>query len=186
VDLKKLIEEESEGLNVKIVANLPYYVTTPIIAKLIESELPIQSVSVMVQKEVAQRIVAKANTKEYGSLSLFVQYYTEPKILMKVPKTVFMPQPTIDSAVINLKLRDELPHANKNNYFYLVRAAFSKRRKTIINALSSYGLDIEKQELREALTRAGIKETLRGEALSMEDYIRLSLEIKELKKSSDL
>ena len=182
VDLKELIEKECEGLSVKIVANLPYYVTTPIIAKLIESELPIESISVMVQKEVAQRIVAKAHTKEYGSLSLFVQFYAEAKILMKVPKTVFMPQPTIDSAVINLRLREKLPEANKDNYFHLVRAAFSKRRKTLINALSSYGLDIEKEELREALKRAGIEETVRGEDLSMDDYIRLSLEVKELKK----
>ncbi len=182
VDLKELIKTECEGLSVKIVANLPYYVTTPIIAKLIESELPIESISVMVQKEVAQRIVAKAHTKEYGSLSLFVQFYAEAKILMKVPKTVFMPQPTIDSAVINLRLREKLPEANKDNYFHLVRAAFSKRRKTLINALSSYGLDIEKEELREALKRAGIEETVRGEDLSMDDYIRLSLEVKELKK----
>lgn len=185
VDLKKLIENECEGLNVKIVANLPYYVTTPIIAKLIESELPVESISVMVQKEVAQRIVAKAHTKEYGSLSLFVQFYTEAKILMNVPKTVFMPKPTIDSAVLNLKLRDRLPEANKDNYFHLVRAAFSKRRKTIINALSSYGLDIDKEELRDALKRAGIEEATRGEDLCLEDYIRLSLELKELKKSSD-
>ena len=182
VDLKELIKTECKGLNVKIVANLPYYVTTPIIAKLIESELPIQSISLMVQKEVAQRIVAKAHTKDYGSLSLFVQFYAEAKILMKVPKTVFMPQPKVDSAVINLKLREKLPQANKENYFHLVRAAFSKRRKTLINALSSFGLDIEKEELREALKRAGIEETTRGEDLSMEDYIRLSLELKQLKK----
>lgn len=182
VDLKELIKTECKGLNVKIVANLPYYVTTPIIAKLIESELPIQSISLMVQKEVAQRIVAKAHTKDYGSLSLFVQFYAEAKILMKVPKTVFMPQPKVDSVVINLKLREKLPQANKENYFLLVRAAFSKRRKTLINALSSFGLDIEKEELREALKRAGIEETTRGEDLSMEDYIRLSLELKQLKK----
>ncbi len=182
VDLKELIKTECKGLNVKIVANLPYYVTTPIIAKLIESELPIQSISLMVQKEVAQRIVAKAHTKDYGSLSLFVQFYAEAKILMKVPKTVFMPQPKVDSVVINLKLREKLPQANKENYFLLVKAAFSKRRKTLINALSSFGLDIEKEELREALKRAGIEETTRGEDLSMEDYIRLSLELKQLKK----
>lgn len=180
VDLKELIENECGGLNVKIVANLPYYVTTPIIAKLIESELPIQSITVMVQKEVAQRMAAKAHTKEYGSLSLFVQFYTEPKILMKVPKTVFMPQPTIDSSVINLQLRDELPKANTENYFKLVRAAFSKRRKTLINALSTYGFDIEKEELKEALKRASIEETVRGEDLTMEDYISLSLEFDEL------
>lgn len=182
VDLNQLIKDECKGLRVKIVANLPYYVTTPIIAKLIESELPIESISVMVQKEVAQRIVAGPHTKEYGSLSLFVQFYTDPKILMTVPKTVFMPRPSIDSAVINLKLKDKTPLANKENYFHLVKAAFSKRRKTLINSLSSFDLDIEKDELREGLKRAGIDETLRGEDLSMEDYIRLSLELRQLKK----
>ncbi|MCR3957094.1 MAG: 16S rRNA (adenine(1518)-N(6)/adenine(1519)-N(6))-dimethyltransferase RsmA [Gudongella sp.] len=178
--LREIIENKCGGQPVKVVANLPYYVTTPIIGRLIEEELPLVSISVMVQKEVADRMVARAHTKDYGSLTLFVGFYTEPQIMMKVPKTVFMPQPKIDSSVIRLNVRKELPDTNRDSYFKLVRAAFSKRRKTLINALSTYGLLADKEELREALKRAGIEETVRGEDLEMEDYVRLARELPNL------
>ena len=172
--LRDIIEDKCQGQSVKVVANLPYYVTTPIIGRLIEEDLPLQSISVMVQKEVADRMVAKPHTKDYGPLTLFVGFYTEPQIMMKVPKTVFMPQPKIDSSVIKLNVRKELPDTNRDSYFKLVRAAFSKRRKTLINALSTYGLLADKEEIREALKRAGIEESVRGEDLEMDDYIRLA------------
>jgi 16S rRNA (adenine1518-N6/adenine1519-N6)-dimethyltransferase len=178
--LREIIEDKCQGQPVKVVANLPYYVTTPIIGRLIEEELPFISISVMVQKEVADRMVARPHTKDYGSLTLFVGFYTEPQIMMKVPKTVFMPQPKIDSSVIRLNVRKELPDTNRDSYFKLVRAAFSKRRKTLINALSTYGLEADKEELREALKRAGIEETVRGEDLEMDDYIRLARELPKL------
>lgn len=178
--LREIIEEKCDGQSVKVVANLPYYVTTPIIGKLIEEELPFESISVMVQKEVADRMVAKPHTKEYGSLTLFVGFYTEPQIMMKVPKTVFMPQPKIDSSVIKLQIREILPDTNRDSYFKLVRAAFSKRRKTLINALSTYGLEADKEEIREALKRVNIDETVRGEDLEMDDYVRLARELPRL------
>jgi 16S rRNA (adenine1518-N6/adenine1519-N6)-dimethyltransferase len=178
--LREIIEDKCNGQPVKVVANLPYYVTTPIIGRLIEEELPFISISVMVQKEVADRMVARPHTKDYGSLTLFVGFYTEPQIMMKVPKTVFMPQPKIDSSVIRLNVRKELPDTNRDSYFKLVRAAFSKRRKTLINALSTYGLLADKEEIREALKRAGIEETVRGEDLEMDDYIRLARELPKL------
>ena len=178
--LREIIEEKCGGQPVKVVANLPYYVTTPIIGRLIEENLPLKSISVMVQKEVADRMVAKPHTKDYGSLTLFVGFYTEPQIMMKVPKTVFMPQPKIDSSVIRLNVKKDLPDTNRDSYFKLVRAAFSKRRKTLINALSTYGLEADKEEIREALRRAGIEETIRGEDLHMDDYIRLARELPNL------
>ena len=178
--LREIIEEKCGGQPVKVVANLPYYVTTPIIGRLIEENLPLKSISVMVQKEVADRMVAKPHTKDYGSLTLFVGFYTEPQIMMKVPKTVFMPQPKIDSSVIRLNVKEDLPDTNRDSYFKLVRAAFSKRRKTLINALSTYGLEADKEEIREALRRAGIEETVRGEDLHMDDYIRLARELPNL------
>lgn len=178
--LREIIDERLDGGPVKVVANLPYYVTTPIIGRLIEEDLPFRSISVMVQKEVADRMVAKPHTKDYGSLTLFVNFYTKPEIILKVPKTVFMPQPKIDSSVIRLTIKDELPDTNKDSYFKLVKAAFSKRRKTLINALSTFGLLADKEELREALKRAGIDETVRGEDLELEDYVRLARELPEL------
>ena len=175
--LKDIIDEKCQGGPVKVVANLPYYVTTPIISRLIEEGLPFHSISVMVQKEVADRMVAKPHTKDYGSLTLFVGFYTKAEIILKVPKSVFMPQPKIDSSVIKLTIKEELPDVNKDSYFKLVRAAFSKRRKTLINALSSYGLEVEKEEIRQALIRAGIDENLRGENLDMDDYIKIAKEL---------
>lgn len=174
VDIKKIIEEKLDGGPVKVVANLPYYVTTPIIAKLLEEGLNIESISVMVQKEVADRMVAGPGSKTYGSLSVFVNFYSNPQIILKVPKTVFMPQPKIDSAVIRLDIKKDLPNIDREKFFSVVKAGFSKRRKTILNCLSSYGFDIDKDTIRQALEKANVKENERAENLSIEDFINIS------------
>lgn len=174
VDINKIINEKLNGGPVKVVANLPYYVTTPIIGELLENNLNLESIIVMVQKEVAERMEAGPGSKTYGSLSVFVNFYSNPKILMNVPKTVFMPQPKIDSSVIKLELKDELPDIDKEKFFKVVKAGFSKRRKTILNSLSSYGFDIDKDEVRKALEKANIDPINRAENLSLEDFIRIS------------
>ena len=180
VDLKALIEEKLDGGPVKLVANLPYYVTTPIIGKLLEDDLKLESINVMVQKEVADRMAAGPGSKSYGSLSVFVNFYTKPKVVVKVPKTVFMPQPKIDSSVIKLDLKKDLPDIDREKLFKVVKAAYSKRRKTIINALSTYGFDLEKEEIRQTLERVGIKPEERAENISVEDFIKLSTELPPL------
>ena len=174
IDIEKLIQKKLGNGPVKVVANLPYYVTTPIIGKLIEDDLNLESIIVMVQKEVAERMASGPGGKEYGSLSIFVNFYSHPKIVVKVPKTVFMPQPKIDSAVIKLTLKKELPDVDRDKFFKVVKAAFSKRRKTIINALSSYGFNIEKETIREALEQSNIRPEERAENLSVEDFIKIS------------
>lgn len=174
IDLQKIIEERLDGGPVKVVANLPYYVTTPIIAKLIEDNLNLESIIVMVQKEVAERMAAGSGGKEYGSLSVFVNFYSKPEIVLKVPKTVFMPQPKIDSAVIKLTINKELPEVDKEKFFKIVKAAFSKRRKTILNSLSTYGFNIEKGTIKEVLESLDISLDSRAENLSVEDFIKIS------------
>ncbi|WP_353095567.1 16S rRNA (adenine(1518)-N(6)/adenine(1519)-N(6))-dimethyltransferase RsmA [Tissierella praeacuta] len=174
IDLQKLIEEKLNGGPVKVVANLPYYVTTPIIAKLIEDNLNLESIIVMVQKEVAERMEAGPGGKEYGSLSVFVNFYSKPEIVLKVPKTVFMPQPKIDSAVIKLMINKELPDVDREKFFKIVKAAFSKRRKTILNSLSTYGFNIEKETIKDVLESLNISANIRAENLSVEDFIKIS------------
>lgn len=174
VDVEKLIDEKFEGGPIKVVANLPYYVTTPIISKLIEDNLNIESIIVMVQKEVAERMAAGPGGKEYGSLSVFINFYSHPEIILKVPKTVFMPQPKIDSAVIKLNIRKDLPDVDPDKFSKIVKAAFSKRRKTILNSLSTYGFNIEKEEIIEALNKANIDLKSRAENLSLEDFAKIS------------
>ena len=174
IDVDQLIGEKLNGGPVKVVANLPYYVTTPIIGKLIESQANIDSIIVMVQKEVAERMAAGPGSKTYGSLSVFVNFYTNPEIVVKVPKTVFMPQPKIDSAVIKLQMKSQLPDVDKDQFFKVVKAAFSKRRKTIFNALSTYGFDLEREIFKEYLLKANIKLEERAENLSVEDFIKIS------------
>jgi 16S rRNA (adenine1518-N6/adenine1519-N6)-dimethyltransferase len=174
IDIQKLIDEKLDGGPVKVVANLPYYVTTPIIAKLLEEDLNLDSIIVMVQKEVAERMVANPGSKQYGSLSVFVNFYSHPKIVVKVPKTVFMPQPKIDSAVIKLTLKENLPDVDRDQFFKVVKGAFSKRRKTIINSLSTYGFNIDKECIKETLEQLNIKLEERAENLSVEDFIKIS------------
>lgn len=171
VDLKKLIEDEFSNQSFKVVSNLPYYITTPIIELLITSNFPCQDMTIMVQKEVAQRMVASANDKDYSSLSVFVKFYSDAKILVNLPKTVFMPQPKIDSSILNLKLRiyDEL--VDQKKLFNLVRAGFNKRRKTILNSLSDVA---SKEDLKIAFEKTGLRENLRAENLSLDDFIKLA------------
>ncbi|RSK56856.1 16S rRNA (adenine(1518)-N(6)/adenine(1519)-N(6))-dimethyltransferase RsmA [Bacillus canaveralius] len=178
-DVSKIINEEFAGINdITVVANLPYYVTTPIIMKLLEEHLPIRGIVVMLQKEVADRISANPGSKDYGSLSIAVQYYTEAETVMVVPKTVFVPQPNVDSAVIRLTKRDK-PAVSviEEEFFFLVtRASFAQRRKTILNNLTSQlpnGKEM-KDEIVAALHEADIDPGRRGETLSIEEFAHLS------------
>lgn len=173
LDLEDIIKEKMDDKKIKIVANLPYYITTPIIAKFLEEGYNIDSINVMVQKEVAERISASPNNKSYGSLTVFAQFYSNPEIVLNIPKTVFIPQPKVDSAVIRLKIMDKYKDVDSDKFFKIVKAGFSKRRKTILNTLSS-GLDLEKDQVRSLLESANIDPSKRAENLSIEDYIKLS------------
>ncbi|MEC2076585.1 16S rRNA (adenine(1518)-N(6)/adenine(1519)-N(6))-dimethyltransferase RsmA [Metabacillus fastidiosus] len=178
-DVSKAITEHfSDCEEIMVVANLPYYVTTPIIMKLLEEKLPLKGIVVMLQKEVADRIAAKPSTKEYGSLSIAVQYYTEAKTVMTVPKTVFVPQPNVDSAIIRLLVREEPIVAVKNESFFfeIVRASFAQRRKTILNNLVHFlanGKEL-KQNIEETLMSVEIDGKRRGESLSIAEFAKLS------------
>ena len=175
VDLDKLIEEELNGGPVKVVANLPYYVTTPIISKLIEAEYNIDSITVMVQREIAERMVAKPGSKTYGSLSVFIDYYTEPKIEFIVPNTVFIPKPKVESAIISLKIKKDLPDINREKLFRIVKGCFATRRKTILNSLSNYGyIDMEKKDIKKCLENSGVDMGARAESLSIEDFMKIA------------
>lgn len=178
-DVKGVIENElGEISDLMVVANLPYYVTTPIIMKLLEEKLPIRGIVCMLQKEVADRIAAKPGTKDYGSLSIAIQYYTEAETVMIVPKTVFIPQPNVDSAVIRLTKRKEpaVSVIDEGFFFQLIRISFAQRRKTLLNNLTN-GLPEGKQkkeDILSALKQAEIDPGRRGETLSIEEFARLS------------
>ncbi|MET3576219.1 16S rRNA (adenine(1518)-N(6)/adenine(1519)-N(6))-dimethyltransferase RsmA [Bhargavaea ullalensis] len=178
-DVADVISREFAGMErVAVVANLPYYVTTPILMKLLESRLPIDSMTVMMQKEVADRISASPSTKEYGSLSIAIQYYTEAETVMTVPKTVFMPQPNVASAVVRLKMRKEPPVRVEDEAFLfkVTRGSFVQRRKTILNNLQASMPDGKKRkdEIASALEAAGIDPGRRGETLTLEEFGRLA------------
>lgn len=178
VDLHELFREHFSGVSkVSVVANLPYYVTTPILMKLLEEKLPLDNIVVMIQKEVAVRMAASPGGKDYGSLSIAVQYYSEPKLVCTVPHTVFIPQPNVESAVIRLKVRDKPPVEvdDEKHFFEVVHASFAQRRKTIANNLKSRYFSGEGRErLERLLQEAEIEPTRRGETLSIEEYARLS------------
>ena len=174
-DLKKEVEEVFGQEPFKVVANLPYYVTTPILGRLLEEGLNITSITVMVQKEVGERMVAKPGTKDYGALSVFIQFFTTPMMVTKVPKTVFLPKPKVDSIVVTMKVKEPVIGIEGEKFFKIVKGAFSKRRKTIINALSTYGLPVEKEDIRRALEKSNILESRRGEELSVEEFIVLTI-----------
>jgi len=177
VDLVKLVKEQNEDRPVKVVANLPYYITTPIVMKLFESHVPIKSVTVMVQKEVARRMQARPGTKDYGALSLAVQYYARPYIAANVPPNCFMPRPAVGSAVIRLERYEEPPVEVKDEQlmFRLIRASFNQRRKTLVNGLmNSAGLEFSKAEILEAFTEIGLDPDVRGETLSLQQFAGLS------------
>lgn len=177
VDLNRLVQEKNGGRPIKVVANLPYYITTPIIMGLFESHVPLQSITIMVQKEVADRMQVGPGTKDYGALSLAVQYYAKPEIVAIVPPNCFIPRPNVGSAVIRLD-RYEVPPveaADEKHMFSLIRASFNQRRKTLVNGLSNAaGLHVSKDAVKEALAQMGLPETIRGEALSLEQFARLS------------
>lgn len=176
-DLEKIVAEEFAGESFKVVSNLPYYITTPIIEKLVTSNLPCTDMTIMVQKEVADRMLATEKDKEYSSLSVFVKYYADAKKVTNVPKSVFMPQPKIDSTVLKLNLRKYTDDVDEAKLFSLIHAGFNKRRKTILNSLSDA---VEKDKLRLAFEKLGIKDNLRAENLSLDDFINLAKIIETL------
>ena len=178
VDVQGLIKEKLNGGPVKLVANLPYYITTPIVMKFLEEDIPVTDIVVMVQKEVADRMNAKPSTKDYGALSVAVQYYCDTEIVAKAPRHMFVPQPNVDSIVIGLHVRDEKKYVvdNEDIFFKTVKASFGQRRKTLLNSLGGLGF-LSKDQIREALQAANIDEKRRGETLSIDEFANLSNEI---------
>lgn len=176
VDIIELCNKYNEGRPIKVVANLPYYITTPIIMGLFESHVPLDSITVMVQKEVAERMQVGPGTKDYGALSLAVQYYSEPHVIMTVSAGCFIPRPNVDSAVIKLTAHQKNPVSVRNEAFMfsLIRAAFNQRRKTLSNALVNGGINTTRDEVCKALADMGLSETIRGEALTLEQFAKLS------------
>ena len=177
VDLRKLAEERNGGKPIKVVANLPYYITTPIIMSLFESHVPLKSLTVMVQKEVALRMQAGPGTKDYGALSLAVQYYASPYLAANVPPNCFMPRPNVGSAVIRLTRYQEPPVQVKDPklMFKLIRASFNQRRKTLQNGLNnSPEISFSKEEITKAIESLGVSPSVRGEALSLEQFAQLA------------
>lgn len=182
VDIKKLADEHNNGKPIKVVANLPYYITTPIIMGLFEGDVPIESITIMVQKEVADRMQVGPGTKEYGALSLAVQYYAEPYIVANVPPNCFMPRPKVGSAVIRLTRHAEPPVevADTKLMFRIIRASFNQRRKTLANGLNnSPELSFGKEEIQRAIKACGFPEGVRGEALTLEEFAALTNEFKK-------
>ena len=185
VDINRIVQEKNEGRPVKVVANLPYYITTPIIMGLFESKVPLESVTIMVQKEVADRMQVGPGTKDYGALSLAVQYYAKPEIVANVPPNCFMPRPNVGSAVIRLTRYENPPVEVEDEKFMfaLIRASFNQRRKTLVNGLSNAGILLPRKEkevltkdmVLQALEKMGLSQSIRGEALTLEQFARLSM-----------
>ena len=177
LDIVKLANERNGGKPIKVVANLPYYITTPIIMGLFESHVPLDSITIMVQKEVADRMQVGPGTKDYGALSLAVQYYAKPQILLNVPASCFMPRPNVDSAVIQLTRYEKPPVevADEHLMFRLIRASFNQRRKTMTNSVgNSPELSVSKEQMAAALEKCGLSATVRGEALTLEQFAELA------------
>ena len=177
VDIRKLAEERNQGRPIKVVANLPYYITTPIIMGLFEEEVPVESITVMVQKEVADRMQTGPGSKDYGALSLAVQYYASPYIVANVPPNCFMPRPKVGSAVIRLSRHEKPPVDVKDPrlMFRIIRASFNQRRKTLVNGLkNAQDLDFTKEEIERAVSACGFPAGIRGEALTLQNFADLA------------
>ena len=177
VDIRKLAEEHNQGKPIKVVANLPYYITTPIIMGLFEEEVPVESITVMVQKEVADRMQTGPGSKDYGALSLAVQYYASPYIVANVPPNCFMPRPKVGSAVIRLSRHEKPPVDVKDPrlMFRIIRASFNQRRKTLVNGLkNAQDLDFTKEEIERAVSACGFPAGIRGEALTLQNFADLA------------
>ena len=177
VDIAKIVEEKNGGKPVKVVANLPYYITTPIIMGLFESHVPIDSITIMVQKEVADRMQVGPGTKDYGALSLAVQYYAKPEIVANVPPNCFMPRPKVGSAVIRLTRHEQCPVEVEDEKFMfrVIRASFNQRRKTLANGLNNApDIQVSKEDIAKALEELGVGASIRGETLTLEQFARLS------------
>ena len=183
VDIKSLSEKENGGRPMKVVANLPYYITTPVIMELLESRVPLESITIMVQKEVADRMKCGPGSKDYGALSLAVQYFTEPHVVTVVPPSCFIPPPKVESTIIRLDIHKERPVTVKDEklLFRIIRASFNQRRKTLVNGLSNgMGWALTKEQVAAAIVECGFPETIRGEALSLEEFGKLSDKFAEL------
>lgn len=187
LDIDALISQENEGKAIKVVANLPYYITTPIIMDLLENHRNVSSITVMIQKEVAERIQAKPGTKDYGALSVAVQYYCNVSMDLTVPPSCFMPQPKVASSVITLEVCKEpkVKVADEALFFHVVKCAFGQRRKTLLNGLYNQGqLNLSKEQITQLIIDIGENEKIRGEVLSLEGFARLSNAIYEVKEKS--
>ena len=185
VDIRKLALEKNGGRPIKVVANLPYYITTPIIMGLFENQVPIDSITIMVQKEVADRMQVGPGTKDYGALSLAVQYYARPEIVANVPPNCFMPRPKVGSAVIRLERYEKPPVevSNEKLMFRIIRASFNQRRKTLVNGLkNSQELSYSREEIEEVLNTCGIPLNIRGEALTLAEFAEIANAFCEKKK----
>lgn len=185
VDIRKLVLEKNGGKPIKVVANLPYYITTPIIMGLFENQVPIDSITIMVQKEVADRMQVGPGTKDYGALSLAVQYYARPEIVANVPSNCFMPRPKVGSAVIRLERYEKPPVqvTDEKLMFRIIRASFNQRRKTLVNGLkNSQELSYSREEIEKVLNACGIPLNIRGEALTLSEFARIANAFDEKKK----
>lgn len=185
VDVQELVKAKLNGGPVKLIANLPYYITTPIVMKFLEEDIPVTDIVVMVQKEVADRMNAKPSTKDYGALSVAVQYYCDTEIVAKAPRHMFMPQPNVDSTVIGLHVREERKYNvdNEDIFFKTVKASFGQRRKTLLNSLGGLGF-LSKDQIKIALQEANIDEKRRGETLSIEEFASLSNAVNRIHNES--
>ena len=185
VDVQELVKEKLNGGPVKLIANLPYYITTPIVMKFLEEDIPVTDIVVMVQKEVADRMNAQPNSKDYGALSVAVQYYCDTEIVAKAPRHMFMPQPNVDSTVIGLHVREEKKYNvdNEDIFFKTVKASFGQRRKTLLNSLGGLGF-LSKDQIKVALQEANIDEKRRGETLSIEEFASLSNAVNRIHNES--
>ncbi|MDY6153493.1 MAG: 16S rRNA (adenine(1518)-N(6)/adenine(1519)-N(6))-dimethyltransferase RsmA [Terrisporobacter sp.] len=185
VDVQELVKAKLNGGPVKLIANLPYYITTPIVMKFLEEDIPVTDIVVMVQKEVADRMNAQPNSKDYGALSVAVQYYCDTEIVAKAPRHMFMPQPNVDSTVIGLHVREEKKYNvdNEDIFFKTVKASFGQRRKTLLNSLGGLGF-LSKDQIKIALQEANIDEKRRGETLSIEEFASLSNAVNRIHNES--